>query len=129
MNYVTDTHALIWWFIDSPKISSKAADIFEKCERGENVIFIPSIVMAEALTIFEKKKVSFNFKNLLQKIDASQNFMLIAPDYPMLQEMMTLKDIPEIHDKIIASTAKHLKAPIITKDKSLQKSSFIKTIW
>jgi len=129
MNYVTDTHALIWWFIDSPKISSKAAEIFEKCERGENVIFIPSIVMAEALTIFEKKKVSFNFKNLLQKIDASQNFMLIALDYPLLQEMMTLKDIPEIHDKIIASTAKHLKAPIITKDKTLQKSSFIKTIW
>jgi len=129
MNYVTDTHALIWWFIDSPKISSKAAEIFEKCERGENVIFIPSIVMAEALTIFEKKKVSFNFKNLLQKIDASQNFMLIALDYPLLQEMMTLKDIPEMHDKIIASTAKHLKAPIITKDKTLQKSSFIKTIW
>ena len=129
MNYVTDTHALIWWFIDSPRISSKAAEIFEKCERGENVIFIPSIVMAEALTIFEKKKVSFNFKNLLQKIDASQNFMLIALDYPLLQEMMTLKDIPEIHDKIIASTAKHLKAPIITKDKTLQKSSFIKTIW
>ena len=129
MNYVTDTHALIWWFIDSPKISSKAAEIFEKCERGENVIFIPSIVMAEALTIFEKKKASFNFKNLLQKIDASQNFMLIALDYPLLQEMMTLKDIPEIHDKIIASTAKHLKAPIITKDKTLQKSSFIKTIW
>ena len=129
MNYVTDTHALIWWFIDSPKISSKAAEIFEKCERGENVIFIPSIVMAEALSIFEKKKVSFNFKNLLQKIDASQNFMLIALDYPLLQEMMTLKDIPEIHDKIIASTAKHLKAPIITKDKTLQKSSFIKTIW
>jgi PIN domain nuclease of toxin-antitoxin system len=129
MNYVTDTHALIWWFIDSPKISSKAAEIFKKCERGKNVIFIPSIVMAEALTIFEKKKVSFNFKNLLQKIDASQNFMLIALDYPLLQEMMTLKDIPEIHDKIIASTAKHLKAPIITKDKTLQKSSFIKTIW
>ena len=129
MNYVTDTHALIWWFIDSPRISSKAAEIFEKCERGENVIFIPSIVMAEALTIFEKKKVSFNFKNLLQKIDASQNFMLIALDYPLLQEMMTLKDIPEMHDKIIASTAKHLKAPIITKDKTLQKSSFIKTIW
>ena len=55
--------------------------------------------------------------------------MLIALDYPLLQEMMTLKDIPEIHDKIIASTAKHLKAPIITKDKTLQKSSFIKTIW
>jgi PIN domain nuclease of toxin-antitoxin system len=129
MNYVTDTHALIWWFIDSPKISLKASEIFEKCERGENVIFIPSIVLAEALAIFEKKRVSFNFKNLFHKIDASENFMLIALDYPILQEMMTLKEIPEIHDKIIASTAKHLKAPIITKDKTLQSIRLIKTIW
>ena len=40
MNYVSDTHALLWWFTDSPKISSRAAEIFKKCERGENVIFI-----------------------------------------------------------------------------------------
>ncbi len=36
MNFVTDTHALIWWFTDSPRISSKASEIFEKCEKGEN---------------------------------------------------------------------------------------------
>ena len=54
MNFVTDTHALIWWFTDSPRISSKASAIFEKCENGESVIFIPTIVVAESLSIFEK---------------------------------------------------------------------------
>ena len=34
MNFVTDTHALIWWFIESPKISQSASGIFEQCERG-----------------------------------------------------------------------------------------------
>jgi predicted nucleic acid-binding protein len=129
MNYVSDTHALLWWFTDSPKISARAAEIFEKCERGENVIFIPAIVLAEALAIFEKKRVSFNFRALFQKINSSGNFMLIAFDYPILQEMITLKGIPEIHDKIIAATAKHLSAPIITKDKTLQNFRLIKTIW
>jgi len=129
MNYLSDTHALLWWFTDSSKISLRASEIFEKCETGENIIFIPAIVLAEALTIFEKKRVSFNFKTLFRKIDASENFMLIALDYPILQEMMTLKKIPEIHDKIIASTAKHLKVPIITKDKTLQSFRLIKTIW
>jgi PIN domain nuclease of toxin-antitoxin system len=129
MNYVSDTHALLWWFTDSQKISSRAAEIFEKCERGESVIFIPAIVLAEALTIFEKKRVSFNFRTLFRKMDASENFMFIALDYPIFQEMMQLKEIPEIHDKIIAATAKHLKVPIITKDKTLQNSHLIKTIW
>jgi len=107
MNFVTDTHALLWWFTDSPKISSKATQIFEECEQGENIIFIPSIVIAEALSVFEKKRVSFDFKKLFKKINESENFVLIALDYPILQKMADLKDVPELHDKIIVSTARY----------------------
>jgi PIN domain nuclease of toxin-antitoxin system len=129
MNFVTDTHALLWWFTNSPKISPRASEIFEKCERGENVIFIPSIVIAEALSIFEKKRVSFDFKKLFKKIYESENFVLIALDYGILQKMVDLKDIFELHDKIIVSTAKYLNFPIITKDKVLQDIPYIKTVW
>lgn len=129
MNFVTDTHALIWWFTDSPRISQKAHEIFEKCEKGETVIFIPSIVIAEALNIFDKKRLSFDFKKLLKQINESEYFMLVALDYPILQKMVELKDIPELHDKIIVSTAKYLKLPIITKDRILQNIPHIKTIW
>ena len=129
MNFVADTHALLWWFTNSPRMSLRASEIFEKCENGENIIFIPSIVVAESLSIFDKKRISFNFKNLLKKIHMSENFALIALDYPILQKMVALKEVPELHDKIIASTAKFLKLPIITKDKILQKLPSIKTIW
>ena len=129
MNFVTDTHALIWWFIDSPKISSRASAIIEKCEGGENVIFVPSIVIAECLSIFDKKRVSFNFKKLFEKIHTSENFVLVALDYPILEQMVALKQLPELHDKIIVSTAKYLKAPIITKDKNLHQLRAVTTIW
>jgi PIN domain nuclease of toxin-antitoxin system len=129
MNFVTDTHALLWWFVNSPKISSKASEIFEKCEQGENVIFIPSIVIAEALSIFDKKRITFNFKELFKKINDSVNFVIIALDYPILQKMVDLKDIPELHDKIIVSTAKYLNLPVITKDETLQNLDYMKTIW
>ena len=129
MNFVADTHALLWWFTSSPRISSKASVIFEKCEKGEGVIFIPSIVIAEALSIFDKKRVSFDFRNLFKEIKASENFVLIALDYPILEKMVALKEVPELHDKIIVSTAKYLKLPIITKDKILQKLTSVKTIW
>ena len=129
MNFVADTHALLWWFTNSPRMSSKASEVFEKCEKGENIIFIPSIVIAESLSIFDKKRISFNFKNLLKKIHTSENFVIIALDYPILQKMVVLKEVPELHDKIIVSTAKYLKLPIITKDKTLQRLPSIKTIW
>jgi PIN domain nuclease of toxin-antitoxin system len=129
MNFVADTHALLWWFTDSPKISLKASGIFKKCEAGENIIFIPSIVIAEALSIFDKRRITFDFKNLFKKINDSENFVLIALDYPILETMVALKEIPELHDKIIVSTAKYLKVPIITKDKVLQNLPKIETIW
>ena len=129
MNYVADTHSLLWWFTDSPKISRKASEIFKKCEEGENVIFIPSIVIAELLSIFDKKRISFDFKNLFKKIHTSENFVLLALDYPILQKMVALKEVPELHDKIIISTAKYLNLPLITKDNSLRNLTSIKTIW
>jgi PIN domain nuclease of toxin-antitoxin system len=129
MNFVTDTHALLWWFTDSPRLSANASAIFAGCEQGEHVIFVPAIVIAEALSIFDKKRVTFDFRKLFRKINDSDNFIIIALDSPILQKMVDLKDIPELHDKIIVSTAKYLNLPIITKDEWLQSLPHIRTIW
>jgi len=129
MNFVADTHALLWWFTDSPKISPKASLIFGQCERGDGIIFVPSIVIAEALSIFDKKRVAFDFRKLFKEINNSDNFVIIALDSSVLSKMIDLKEIPELHDKIIVSTAKYLNLPIITKDQTLRSLPHIKTIW
>ncbi|MFH1933678.1 MAG: PIN domain-containing protein [Pseudomonadota bacterium] len=129
MNCVTDTHALVWWFTSSPKLGSQATRIFQQCERGESVIFVPSIVIAEVLSIFDKKRVSFDFKKLFAKIAKSENYVIISLDLAILEKMIDLKDVPELHDKIIVSTAKYLSLPLITKDSVLQNLSHIKIFW
>jgi len=40
MNYVTDTHSIVWYFTDDPRLSRRALDVFEKTIR-EGVIIIP----------------------------------------------------------------------------------------
>ena len=40
-----------------------------------------------------------------------------------------LKEIPEIHDRIIVATAKALNAEIITKDGEINKFKDIRVIW
>ena len=40
---VTDTHALIWYLEDSPRLSSAANQTFEQCDRGEIVIYGSSV--------------------------------------------------------------------------------------
>ena len=129
MRFVADTHALLWWFIDSPKISPTVSKIFENCEKGETIIYIPSIVLAEALSIFEKKRVSFDFRKLFKMMQGAENFRLIPLDFHILQKMLDLKEIIELHDKIIVSTAKFLRVPLITKDKMLHNISAVKAVW
>jgi predicted nucleic acid-binding protein len=43
--------------------------------------------------------------------------------------MIDLKDVIELHDKIIVATAKYLNASLITKDSALEKISYIRTVW
>lgn len=90
---------------------------------------MPSIVIAEMLSIFDKKRVAFDFRKLFSKITKSENYVIISLDLTILQKMIDLKDIPELHDKIIVSTAKYLNLPLITKDSVLQNLPHIKIFW
>lgn len=129
MNHITDTHALLWHFTDSPKISPKAKNLFDQCERGECIIFIPSIVIAECLSIFDRKKVEFNFKTLFERIRKSENYVLIPLDHKILLKMVETREVSELHDKIIVATAKLLELPLITKDSHLLTLKTITAIW
>jgi PIN domain nuclease of toxin-antitoxin system len=129
MNYIADTHALLWWFTESPKLGLQAAKIFQECEEGESIVFVPSIVIAEALSIFDKKRIAFDFRKLFTRITKSENYVIVSLDLSILEKMIDLKDIPELHDKIIVSTAKYLDLPLITKDSVLQNLPHIKTVW
>lgn len=129
MNFLADTHALIWHFVDSPRISRKARSIFDRCEKGDCVIFIPSIVIAECLSIFDKKRIDFDFKTLFYRLRKSENYVICPLDHKILLRMMETKEVSELHDKIIVATAKHLEMPLITKDTVLAGLKTIATVW
>jgi PIN domain nuclease of toxin-antitoxin system len=66
---------------------------------------------------------------LFGAIHESDNFFIVSLGYEILREMVALKEIAELHDKIIVSTAKHLNLPIITKDQTIRASQIVETIW
>lgn len=41
-NYVVDTHSLVWYFTESPRLSKKALKVFEKTLE-EGAIIIPTV--------------------------------------------------------------------------------------
>jgi len=103
---------------------------FFKNVKEEKMLFLFLRLSLQNRSAFLTKNASLSTLRICsKKIHTSENFVLIALDYPILQAMVALKEVPELHDKIIVSTAKYLKLPIITKDKTLQKLPSIKTVW
>ena len=128
MYYVTDTHSFIWYLIDSPKLSSKAKNIFNLCERGETIIIIPAIVLLECIDILDKKKIDLNFEEIILRISQASNFIFSEISWSLIIEVNKIKGVKDLHDRIIIATAKLFNAFIISKDKIIKKF-YKKTLW
>ena len=129
MYYIADSHSLIWHLTEDKKLGRKALEIFTKADNGEIIIIVPTIVLAEIIHICEKKKAKLEIKEIIHKIKTSLNYIPYSLNMEVLDKTIALKDVSEIHDKIIIATATITGAILITKDKEITNSKIVKTIW
>jgi len=129
MIYLADTHSLIWFLTEDENLSNEARGVFLKAEKGEVIIVIPTIVLAEMLFICEKKGFKNEFSQFIEKIKNSQNFVFYNLDLDVIMVCEGLANIREMHDRIIVATAIGLGAMVITKDEEIKITNYIKTIW
>lgn len=60
--YVSDTHALFWYLINSPALGVNARLAFDDADAGPALIYIPAIVIAELYYPNEKKDRPLDFR-------------------------------------------------------------------
>jgi PIN domain nuclease of toxin-antitoxin system len=128
MDHVTDTHSIVWYFTDDPRLSRRALEVFEKTIK-EGVIIIPTVVLAEIMYIAGKGKITLTFDETLQKIDSYENFIVAALDLEILKVAEKIRVDLEMHDKLIAATALYYDSSLITRDPLITKSGACATIW
>ncbi|MFZ2410267.1 MAG: PIN domain-containing protein [Candidatus Methanoperedens sp.] len=126
--FVTDTHALLWYLTEDEKLSKIAQGVFEKADKGEVDIVIPTTVLAEALFITEKHRVDIEFIDIIENIQNSSNYLLHPLDIDVIMKCHELKKIPELHDRIITATAILLDAKLITKDTKIKVSKEVEVV-
>ena len=126
-DYVTDTQALIKFMMGKKVINDKAHQAFLSADKGESTIIIPAVVLMEVLYLFEKHRIDIG---LLQTDDLlkSQNYQFEPLILEILKTASEIADIPELHDRLIAATARYLDIPIITNDPVIRKSEFVKIL-
>ena len=85
MYYVADAHGIIWYLTEDKKLGKKANSIFNRADNGEEIIIIPTIVLAEIMHICNKRKLNIKIKDILEKIKGSLNYVPYSLDLDVLE--------------------------------------------
>ena len=120
MRYLLDTHAVVWHFNDSTKLSPKVAEII--CN-PENSIYISSVSLWEIAIKMNLGKLDLDFMldELLVEIkDGDFDILQIENKY-----LNKLSELPYIHkdpfDRLLIATALTEDLTIVTTDENIQK--------
>ena len=131
-DYVADTHALIWYLENSPRLGSQARAAFDACDRGEIRIYVPTICLVEIVYLMEKGRISSEMKSMLDGALKSGESGLVLADLnaDVVDQIANVlrDDIPDLPDRVIAATALALNLPLISCDRKIVLSG-LDTIW
>jgi PIN domain nuclease of toxin-antitoxin system len=129
---VVDTHGLIWYLEDSPRLGPAARRAFDACDRGDLIVYVPTICLVEIVYLQEKGRIPANLRVQLDaELQAGTSGLVLADLTAEVASAVTRVpryDVPDMPDRIIAATALHLGLPLISRDHKIQLSD-VDTIW
>jgi PIN domain nuclease of toxin-antitoxin system len=127
--YLTDTHALFWYLINSPLLGVGANRAFDEADNGQARIYVPAIVLAELYFLNEKNQRPLDFRVKYLRLEQSRQFILL-PFFPRsLLDFDSCNSVIEMHDRMIVADARRLNVPLITRDAEITASGLVQTIW
>jgi PIN domain nuclease of toxin-antitoxin system len=129
---IADTHALIWYLLDSPRLSDSASAQFEACRTGGVRVGIASISIVELVYLVDKGRIPAQTVPLLQEgLERQPSLLEIVPltqSIAMAVRQVPREQVPDLPDRVIAATALHLAVPLISRDRRIQLSN-VTTVW
>jgi PIN domain nuclease of toxin-antitoxin system len=129
---VLDTHALIWYLYDDPRLSQNARNMLEKAASTNDQVSCSALTLAEVLYLQEKARIpAGTFDRLLEALEAKNSLLVVAPvtlDIVVAMRNIHRAEVPDLPDRVIAATALHLNLPLISRDRKIMVSR-VSTIW
>ncbi|MDZ7341620.1 MAG: PIN domain-containing protein [candidate division KSB1 bacterium] len=125
MQYLLDTVTIIRHFSEIGKIGKKAQEILDS---AYNTFVISVVSLMEILYLSEKRRIKIDLIDTLNRIELSSLYQ-IADLTPDILRVANDLHFPELHDRLILSTAKWLDIPIISSDEKFKNVEGIKAFW
>lgn len=105
-------------------INDRCHQAFQSADKGESTIIIPAVVLMEMLYLFEKNRIDVGLLQT-EALFKSQNYQFEPLTFEILKTAAKIDDIPELHDRMIAATARYLDLPLITNDPEIRASRYV----
>jgi PIN domain nuclease of toxin-antitoxin system len=129
---VSDTHSILWFLFDDPRLSMLAADVLETTLATRNPIYVPSVCLVEATYLAEKGRVAeAAVERLINAVRSPESGFRLAPldlGVALHVQRIPREAVPDMPDRIIAATALALNLPLVTRDGKIRGAG-IHTIW
>lgn len=131
--YITDTHALIWYLSDDRRLSRAALRAFTDAEQRRAFILVPSIVLVELVFLLQRERVpkALVDKAMVLSDEIGSEIRVVPLDLAVAREVASFGPaaIPEMADRIVAATARVLQVPVLTADSEIAASKLVEVIW
>ncbi len=129
---VADTHAILWYLSESPKLSSKALARMQETLAAGDQILVPTISLVEIVYLTEKGRLpDLALGRIYHHLDQPDSGLALAPlDGGVAQAVRRISrdQVPDMPDRLIAATALYWELPLVTRDRAIQGAG-IDTIW
>jgi len=128
---IADTHAVIWYLLDSPRLSAQALAQFEACRTDRVRVGVASISIVEIVYLVDKGRIPVETIPLLEKSLEQQPLLEIVPltqSIALAVRQVPREQVPDLPDRVIAATALYLGVPLISRDRKIRLSD-VTTIW
>ena len=128
---VTDTHPLLFHAAGGGRLGDRAARFFDRCERREAIIYVPSAVMWECSLLARVARV-----NLRRSVRVFFDDLFSNPAYQPLDltpdQVFTADELRftrDPFDALIVAAAQSAGLPLITRDGTIRDAGAVSVLW
>jgi PIN domain nuclease of toxin-antitoxin system len=126
--YVSDTMAIVS-YLAKRRLPPAVKQLFQSADVGLTTIYVPAIVAVEINYLSEKGRIDASLADLQQYLNQFKSYHFQPLTLDIIEASRLIVDVPELHDRLIAATARALGVPLITNDPLIQASTYLTTVW